>query len=437
MHAVLQRWRLILRHAATAPPPRFFASANRTSWLIQMHLLVLIVLVAIIAILLAGQERYYQLYAVMLVVALALFFNLICFALLRLRASYARPLVHAMLFFDIIIITIFVHFTGGLISLFSMAYFLIIVASSIFIAYNTGFITALYCFFAFAGIVMLEYYGIVESYPLYDVTKQLPNDYLYVYITVYLSGLLFYTVALMAGQVQRFITTTQTSMAQLEKMHSLGRLAAGVAHEVNNPLSNILSWLDSRETTGQALDQGGVTLIRGELRRATDTLGKLLAFARPAAAATPPHADANAVITETAIILKAAGDREKVVFDLQLEPDLPAIRLGAAALKEIIINLVLNAVDALAAAPERRLTVATRRAGATALLTVRDTGCGIAPENIPQLFEPFFTTKPVGKGTGLGLFLVYGLVNAAGGTIGVDSTPGRGTAITITLPLAA
>ena len=402
-----------------------------------MHLLVLFVLVAIIAILLAGQERYYQLYAVMLVVALAVFFNILCFVLLRRRPAYAPALVHALLLFDIVIITIFVHFTGGLISLFSMSYFLIIGAASIFIPYNTGFVTALYCFFAFAAIVIMEYYGLVESYPLYDVTKRLPNDYLYVYFTVYLSGLLFYTVALVAGQVQRFIASTQTAMAQLEKMHSLGRLAAGVAHEVNNPLSNILAWLDSRETTGQALDQGGISLIRGELRRATDTLGKLLAFARPAAAATPPHADANAVVTETAIILKAAGDREQVMFELELDPGLPAVRLAAGELKEIVINLVLNAVDALAGAPERRLTVATRRAGATAQLTVRDTGCGIAAENLPQLFEPFFTTKPVGKGTGLGLFLVYGLVTAAGGGISVDSKPGKGTAFTVTLPLAS
>ncbi len=434
MPTIASRFDLFLRRCGRHFPAT--GTGGHSAWLMQMHLLVLLVLTGIVVILLAGQGRHYPLYASSLVVALALFFNLVCFALLRRCPHWTRALLHAIIACDIVVITVFVHFTGGLISLFSMAYFIIIIGSYIFISLNTGFVTALGAFVAFAVLVLLEYYGVVSSHALYDITRRLPDDHLYVYTTVYLSGLLFYAVALIGGQVQRYLAATQTALAQLEKMRALGQLAAGVAHEVNNPLGNISAFLDSRETTGTPLATEDFALLRGELRRAGDTLGKLLTGARPAAAPATP-APVAAVITEAGILLDASCRRAGVTLSLDLPTDLPATPAGAAELKECLVNLVLNAVDAVQASPVRTVTVSAARRGDLVHLSVHDTGPGIAPEHLPHLCEPFYTTKPAGKGTGLGLFRVYSVVTAAGGRLDIASAPGHGTTFTLILPAVA
>jgi len=414
--------------------PQGFTLRQRLSWMLQIHLLVLLVLLAIAVILLAGQEKFAQLLSILIVTYLAVFFNMVCFSILRQRKFPNTLISHLIIVFDVLLISIFVHFTGGLISFFSLAYFLTIVASSIFISYNAGLATAMYSFAALGSVVLLEYYGVISHFPLFDINKRLPNDYIYVYLTVFMSGILFYIIALIGGQVQKYIRQTQASIAQVEKMSFLGRLAAGVAHEVNNPLSNVITYLDSIEETGKQLSFNDLTTIRQELRRASGILNKMLSFARSPESKVSVH-DINATIKDAVKMLRYPCQRANVELRLELTEQLPTIACSSTEITEIIINLAFNALDAMR---ENGGFLVIRTALETGseqiIMEISDNGCGIPQHDLGRIFEPFFTTKEVGQGTGLGLFIIFGMVKNFGGTLDVKSEVRRGTTFSIKFP---
>lgn len=231
------------------------------------------------------------------------------------------------------------------------------------------------------------------------------------------------------------LVEVQARMAQSEKLASIGRLAAGVAHGINNPLGGILS------LTMLALeDLGPDHPLRGDLEtivkqtlRCREIVKGLLDFSRQSdtrATAT----DVNTVIENTLALLERQAIFHNIRIERCLEHPLPPVLIDPGQLQEVIINLVLNAVDAMEESGV--LTVETRadeRVGEV-LIRIGDTGKGIAPEDMPFIFEPFFTTKKVGQGTGLGLAIVHGVVTRAGGKVEVTSHPGI-TTFTLRFPV--
>ncbi len=241
------------------------------------------------------------------------------------------------------------------------------------------------------------------------------------------------------------LKAAQRKLLQADRLASLGQLAASVAHEINNPLSGVLnlSMLMQRIVTDKGIPRGRVAEFRRylaqvvqETARTGRIVSDLLAFSRRSRPAGTT-ADLNRTVLST---LELAGHKLEVsgiAADLGLADDLPPVQADPAQLQQVVMNLVINAADAMPSGGRVRLTTHVRPDGRAAILEVSDVGVGIAPENLPRIFDPFFTTKDEGKGVGLGLAVAYGIVQAHRGEIDVSSVPGKGSTFRVTLPLAA
>jgi len=238
----------------------------------------------------------------------------------------------------------------------------------------------------------------------------------------------------------RQLSGAQEEMLRVERMASIGKLAAVVAHEINNPLAGILTYSKllkkrlSREATPDSENISMLDLMESESRRCGDIVKNLMTFARPTSMNREP-ADLNIVIDRCVRLVQHQLELKNIELHVETDKDLPMVRCDIGQIEQVILALVMNAIDALAAGGN--LTLCSRKGPAPeeVQLEVRDDGVGMPPEVLANMFEPFFTTKEHGRGLGLGLAISRNIVDRHGGRIGVASEPGSGTAFTITLPL--
>ncbi len=227
--------------------------------------------------------------------------------------------------------------------------------------------------------------------------------------------------------------TTRRQIGHSEKLASIGRLAAGVAHEINNPLTGVLTFAHLLRDKPNMDDQDrqDLDLIIHETSRAAEIVRGLLDFARERPALKEPL-DLNDVVRRTVRLIRNQKLFERIVIQEELGAGLPAVEGDMNQLQQVLLNLSLNACEAMPNGGT--LTISTGRNGDRVQVKLVDTGCGISREHFAQIFEPFFTTKPVGKGTGLGLSVSYGIVQQHGGALDVESEEGQGSTFTIWLP---
>jgi two-component system, NtrC family, sensor kinase len=228
----------------------------------------------------------------------------------------------------------------------------------------------------------------------------------------------------------------EEQLQQREKLSSIGLLAAGVAHEVNTPLTGVSSYTQMLLNMLPENDPKHALLekVRRQADRATDIVNNLLNFSRTGGAAEFTTVDVHRVLDDTLQLLEPQLRRSQIEIIRDYGDDLPQVYANAVKLQQVFTNLILNARDSIANG-NGRITLATRN-GEEDLLTVEvaDNGVGIAPEDVAKIYDPFFTTKGVGRGTGLGLAVTYGIVQEHSGHISVSSTPGLGTTFRITIP---
>jgi two-component system NtrC family sensor kinase len=220
-----------------------------------------------------------------------------------------------------------------------------------------------------------------------------------------------------------------------EKMASIGLLAAGVAHEVNTPLTGISSYTQMLLQQAPADDPSTKVLekIERQTFRAAKIVNGLLNLARPAQVDSGP-CDINAVINDVLSLLEHQFRTGSIQVRKELSAAAPVVQGIEHKFQQVFLNLFLNARDAM---PKGGwLTIVTRQERGGAIVEIGDTGSGIPPEQLSRIYDPFFTTKAIGKGTGLGLSITYGIVQEHGGSITCDSQEGQGTRFTIHLPLA-
>lgn len=233
----------------------------------------------------------------------------------------------------------------------------------------------------------------------------------------------------------RRLARQQQGMIQHEKMVAMGQMAAGITHEIANPLASMDSLLQLLQRKPEKLNADAVVTLRQQVERISRIVQAMSTFAHPNETQLQ-ELPLNDVV-EGAMQMLSFDPRMKAVrIERQYSPAAGSARLLPHALQQVIVNLARNAFDALAGVESPMLTIRTERSAGGHIVEVSDNGQGIAPEHLPHLFEPFFTTKPLGKGTGLGLSISYSLMQKQGGRIEVSSQPGKGATFTIRIPIS-
>ncbi|GAB6906615.1 PAS/PAC sensor signal transduction histidine kinase [Desulfosarcina cetonica] len=228
----------------------------------------------------------------------------------------------------------------------------------------------------------------------------------------------------------------QKQMAHADKLASIGELSSGIAHEINNPLGIILGYtqLLLRNEDPQSDRFNDLKTIEKHVRSCKAIVEDLLNFARTSS----PHKerlDVHAVISDVIHFVRHHSDLKAIQIETAFTPAPPRVLMDEKKIKQVLINLLMNAIHAVEGSGTIKITTAFNPADSRISIEVADTGHGIAKENLNRIFDPFFTTKPTGEGTGLGLSVSYGIIKGHGGSITVKSDPGQGAAFTIRLPV--
>lgn len=229
----------------------------------------------------------------------------------------------------------------------------------------------------------------------------------------------------------------EAEVARGEKLASIGQLAAGIAHELNNPLTGVLTFtsLLRQKMPEGSQDAEDLDLVIRETKRCASIIRRLLDFARE----KPPEktdVDLNELAQETVRFVERSAALQQVTIETDLAPDLPLLNGDGDLIKQVLMNLIVNAQQAITGPGHILVRTRLHPERQMAEVSVTDTGCGIPAANLQRIFEPFFTSKEVGKGTGLGLSVSYGIVKAHGGEIEVESTEGEGSTFRVYLPVA-
>lgn len=237
------------------------------------------------------------------------------------------------------------------------------------------------------------------------------------------------------------IIKSQEQLLNAEKLASLGRMAAGVAHELNSPLTGIITFahlMKNRVTPEDKQDIEDLNVIIEQAERCSKIVRGLLGFARRAESEMV-KTDINSLIENTVSMVKNQTKFHNIHFDMMLHKNLPTITVDSNQIQQVFLNLLLNAVDAMEEKGTIKIVTKTVEDSGKKYIEIEftDTGPGIPDEMKDKIFEPFFTTKPTGKGTGLGLSVSYGIIKKHGGQIFVKSEYGHGASFFIRLPLEA
>jgi two-component system NtrC family sensor kinase len=244
----------------------------------------------------------------------------------------------------------------------------------------------------------------------------------------------------------RELLAAKAEVAQGEKLASIGVLSAGIAHELNNPLTGVLTFtsLMRKKVKDGTEDAEDLDLVIRETKRCASIIRRLLDFAREKVP-VKGFFNLNQVIEDTVRFIERPASLHQIEISSELDPDLPQVWGDADLIKQVVMNLLLNAQQAID--KDGHIKVQSRSFGASSTkesqheqemmveLSVHDNGCGIPPAHLQRIVDPFFTSKEVGKGTGLGLSVSYGIVKAHGGKISVESTVGEGTVFRVQLPV--
>ena len=255
-----------------------------------------------------------------------------------------------------------------------------------------------------------------------------------------------HTLERKVDEARQELQEAQAETARSEKLASVGLLAAGIAHELNNPLTGVLTfaYLVRKNLPEDSRDAEDLDLVIRETKRCAAIIRRLLDFSREK---TPEKtfSDLNMLITEIMQLTRQGAQLNDIEIITDLDEQLPPIWMDENLIKQVIMNMLVNAQHAIEG--EGSITIRTHSCvaqecpesiaaeGAMAEITITDTGCGIPAQDLQRVFDPFFTTKDVGKGTGLGLSVSHGTIEAHGGAIEVESTVGEGTEFRIFLPI--
>ncbi|HSO59744.1 MAG TPA: ATP-binding protein [Desulfobacterales bacterium] len=339
---------------------------------------------------------------------------------------------------DTFIVTILLFVTGGFSSLFTFLYLVVIITSSLLLPRRGTVLIAALCSIQFGLMADMEYYSLIT--PLYPDDSMLATVYGWDHVITKIIAIMVACVVVaflssfLSEQVlrtKRELRVMEEHVKRVEKMAAIGEMAAGLAHEIKNPLASLSGAIQMlREDIRYDPDHDRLMqIILREADRLSSLASNFLLYARPPAGQAEPI-ELDKALRETLELFEKKGDTGKrVTTTLKTQPGI-WISMDPAHLRQILWNLLVNAAEAIEAAGEIRVELALAK-DRQACLTIADSGIGMAPETLKSIFAPFFTTKPAG--TGLGLSIVHRILEAYDCRLNVESEPGRGSTFILSL----
>ncbi|SMC49353.1 two-component system, NtrC family, sensor histidine kinase PilS [Desulfocicer vacuolatum DSM 3385] len=368
-------------------------------------------------------------------ISLVLFFLSVLYFLLLNIWGETRGFVYGQVFLDTVTVTVILFLTGGFASVFTFLYLLVIIGVSMILHRAGSLVVAALSSVQYGLMIDLEYYGVLV--PL-GTTGDLASAYAWTHIiyrmviimsacfaVAFLTGIL----AVQTRRARHDLAVMERHLKRVEKMAAIGELAAGIAHEIKNPLASISGSIQLlREDLSPGMPNYQLMQI---VLRETDRLSKLvtdfLLFANP------HHMGAKRIFLDRAIIDTVALFRQDpvcgdgIVFDMNVARDVH-IHMDAGHLRQVLFNLLKNAAESMDGGGTIAIDLSVPLQGKVKLC-IKDDGCGIEPEVLSMMFDPFYTTK--NNGTGLGLAITHRIMESYGGMVDVTSVPGEGTSFVL------
>ena len=370
----------------------------------------------------------------------------------RLKSIKRQACIHIIL--DLLSLTALIHFSGGVENPFIFYFIFHLIIASIILSKRVSYVLAALNTLLLSSLIFLEYFRIIPHYHINNFLPVILSDNLWRNL-YYISGVLFVFTSTLFFSVYLATTITQTAREReadrkrmehqlifSEKMAAIGELAAGVAHEINNPLDGLLNCIlrIQRNPNNIAQTQEYLDLMEDAIRRIEATIGKLLDFSRPHELSLSAI-NLNEVVNETIGLIEYGASEKGIQIEKDFQDRISPIHGDKHLLEQVILNLSLNAITAM---PDGgKLGYGTGELILDPLLTqpsvyvkIIDTGVGISESVKGRIFEPFYTTQTTEKGTGLGLTVSDRIIRQHQGIIEVESEEGQGTTFTIKLPIA-
>ena len=367
---------------------------------------------------------------------------------------------------DLVILTAVLHFSGGVVNPFFLFYVFPVIIATIILPRNLSYgvgLTAI-LLFGLLAVNELNRWVPLGYYPLkFSAVGGLWRDPVYalgvfvafactVVLAQYLTRMIIVRMTVKHENLEKdlrsraeqitaineMLKMTRVQMAQREKMVAIGQMAAGIAHEIGNPLaslSSVAQYLGKKLSRHEEKEH--LLVIGYQVNRISSILKRMLSLSRPATGEYK-WTDINELINNTLSLVKFDKRMQSITIKNVIGSDLPMVWLNPQLLEQVLLNIFINAMDAMEAKQgeqEHILEITREFKDAMVEIWVCDTGVGMSPQVAKRAFESFFTTKEIGKGTGLGLFISYNLVSEIDGTIKLESEPDKGTTVIIRIPM--
>jgi len=363
------------------------------------------------------------------------------YTVMLLRSRYLLVLGYLQIIIDTFLVTGIIFITGGFSSIFSFLYVLVIIYGSMVIYRRGGMIIAVLCSIEYGVMVDLQYYGLIQPLNVAPDAMMFTYDWGYVLFRLAMTIVACFGVAFLAGylseqekRARQDLWVMEAQVKRVEKLAAVGEVAAGLAHEIRNPLASMSGAVQVlKEEVSHNGDQDRLMgIVLRETERISSLVNEFLMFARP----QPGNKKLISLDHELREIVKqfqTSHSQRKIEIRTRIDADIP-VEIDPEHLRQIIWNLLLNAAEAT----EKQAVIDVElytRANNYACINISDNGCGMSEEIQQSIFDPFFTRKP--KGTGLGLSIVQRILTSYDGLIHVKSRPDQGSTFKVKLPLAA
>jgi signal transduction histidine kinase len=350
------------------------------------------------------------------------------------RIKHKVVLAYIQIGIDTLVVTLIVLVTGCFLSFFSFLYLVVIIYSSVLLFLKGSMVMAGLCSLQYAILISLEYYGFIQPYGNDISPLILEFGWLRVLYKVMITAVACYAVAFLSGflseQTRRSRNELQRMsehVKRMEKMASLGEMAAGLAHEIKNPLASLSGSIQvmREENRYDSEHDNLMRIILRETDRLTSLVSDFLLFAKPPAGKRESIRLDDAVSEILELFQKNSAIQENLTIERHLIPDV-FVEMDPIHLRQVLWNLLLNAAEAIDG--EGQVTVEmVNKKNKQIQIAVTDNGAGILPENVEAIFDPFYTTK--NSGTGLGLSIVYRILEYYASRLDVESAEGQGTSV--------